>query len=188
MQRLATVLTALLFALSLSACDSTDFDDDDDDVREAGVRAIELAFDLDDAAVNTGDYDEGIANLGYDMPEISSNVVREGAVLVYINDEADTWRALPFTQGITFPDAANTEIEYTYSLNYAYDVGLLDVFVTASTDAPAIWDEIRGTALFSQERTVKVVIISEFATARAQSAGVNLRSYSEVEQHFGLEK
>ena len=187
MQRLATVLTALLFALSLSACDSTEFDDDDNDVRQPGIQVIELAYDLFDAEVaEVGRYNTGEANVGYELSEITPSVVRDGAVLVYIEDVVGTWRALPFTQGVAFENSP--EIEFTYSMNYAYDVGVLDVFVTSQTADPATWDLIRDTDLFFEERTLKAVIFSEFATARAHSAGVDLRSYSEVKEHFGLEE
>ncbi len=175
---------ALLCLFAVTACDSTD--PRDDDLTDTEVFAVELSYDLWDAEVVTGDYGTGVANLGYDMPEIGGSVVRDGAVLVYIEDELDTWKAVPFTVGIEKID--EPVVDYTYTLNYAYDIGFIDVFVRASTDDPVVWDEIRNTRLFVEPRTLKVVIIDEFFASRAQSAGVDLQSYSEVKAHFGLEE
>lgn len=186
MLRWATMSTVIFCLLTVTACDTTEFDDEDEDLREAGVFAVELEFNLDDVQVEEDEYGTGIAYAGYNMPEITSSVVRDGAVLVYIRDEVGTWKALPFTQGYEKVD--EPVVDFTYTLNYAYEPGLLDVFVTASTADPVIWDDIRDTALFEVPRTLKVVIIGEFAAARAQSSGVDLQSYSEVEAHFDFEE
>lgn len=135
------------------------------------VETFEVTFDVDDAT-------EGEAGLvlfqNYEFPEITESVNNNGFVQAYYLADNDTWTAMPYTFGDESPDI--NAVDYTLTLGYAWNVGLVQLFYEAS--APFALD-------FARSRTVKIVIADGRAAA---TAGVNWSDYSSVKQHFDLEE
>ncbi len=121
-------------------------------------------------------YNGPVASVGYDMPEITPSVVAGGAVLLYFYEQG-TWTALPYT--FAYESAELPAVDFTVTLGYAFEVGLLEVFYEASTEAI----DLRQLALVQTPRQLKVVIIDGLAAAKAP---VNLRDYEAVKAYFGL--
>lgn len=135
------------------------------------VETFEVSFDVDDAAES----EDGLVLFqNYDFPEITDSVDDNGFVQAYYLADNDTWTAMPYTFGDESPDV--DAVDYTLTLGYAWNVGLVQVFYEAS--APFALD-------FARDRTVKIVV----ADARAATtAGVNWSDYSSVQQRFDLEE
>ncbi len=135
------------------------------------VETFEVEFDVDAAA-------EGEAGLvlfqNYDFPEITASVNNNGFVQAYYLADNDTWTAMPYTFGDESPDI--NAVDYTLTLGYAWNVGLVQLFYEAS--APFALD-------FARDRTVKIVVADGRA---ATTAGVEWSDYSSVKQHFDLEE
>ncbi|PEN05675.1 hypothetical protein CRI93_12250 [Longimonas halophila] len=135
------------------------------------VETFEVEFDVDAAT-------EGEAGLvlfqNYDFPEITESVNNNGFVQAYYLADNDTWTAMPYTFGDESPDI--NAVDYTLTLGYAWNVGLVQLFYEAS--APFALD-------FARTRTVKIVVADGRA---ATTAGVEWSDYSSVKQHFDLEE
>lgn len=121
-------------------------------------------------------YNGPVASVGYDIPEITPSVVAGGAVLLYFYEQG-TWTALPYTFAYESPDLP--AVDFTVTLGYAFEVGFLEVFYEASTDAV----DLRELALVQTPRRLKVVIIDGFAAAKAP---IDLSNYEAVKAYFGL--
>jgi hypothetical protein len=116
-----------------------------------------------------------LASVILDAPEITPRVVANGMVMAYVR-EAGTWTALPFTYGVESPDLP--AVDYTVSLGYAFEVGLVEVFYDVST--PVALDLV-------PDRTVKVVVVQGDAlTYSATRGGVDWSNYAAVRERFGL--
>lgn len=122
-------------------------------------------------------YNGPVASVGYDIPEITPDVVAGGAVLLYFYEQG-TWTALPYVFAYESPELP--AVDFTVTLGYAFEVGFLEVFYEASTSAV----NLRELALVQTPRQLKVVIIDGFAAAKAP---IDWRNYSAVKAYFGLE-
>lgn len=138
--------------------------------RDAGVLSFEVDFFVDEAAVNGA-----VASAQYDVAALSPAVVAEGAVLAFFREQ-DTWTALPFTYGVESEDVP--AVDYTVTLGYAYEAGLLEVFYELSL---ADEDLLRSLP----DQRLKVVVI---ANPPPRPSAVNLSSYESVRRYFGLEE
>lgn len=126
----------------------------------ANVFTLNFDFLLADAAINGN-----VASVQYDVPDIITGVVQEGAVLMFFRDQG-TWTAMPYTFYTSSGDAV--------SFGFGYDVGFLEVFYeTAFTDPAQLPD-----------REMKAVIIDGFT---AFKAGIDLTDYDAVARYFGIE-
>ena len=122
-----------------------------------------------------------MANIRYSVPAIGPDVVANGAVLVFIEDLEGTWTALPYAYGIEAPD--EPVVDYTVSIGYAFDTGLVDVFVEASSSADVVWDEILDDPLLGTTRRVRFVIFNTFVRGKT---GVDVTDYEALRERYAL--
>lgn len=137
------------------------------------VQSFEVTFDVDANTVSLSE-DGLVLFQNYEFPEITESVERNGFVQAYYLASNDTWTALPYTFGDESPDI--NAVDYTLTLGYAWNVGLVQVFYEAS--APFALD-------FARTRTLKIVVADARAAA---TAGVNWSDYSSVQQRFNLDE
>jgi hypothetical protein len=163
MKRSLRFLPALFFALTLAACDSSDPYE-----GNAGVYSFPITFDVNGASLN-----ENVLSEQFDVPDITQNVVNNGAVLVYF-EEQGTWTAMPYTYGVE--SATEPLVDYTVTLGYAYDTRLLEVFYETSADPDVL--DLPGSV------DMKVVIIDSIPVGKN---AIDLRDYEAVKQYYGLE-
>ncbi len=130
---------------------------------------LEFVFSMDDAIIN-GD----VASVQFQAGSVTPNVVDNGAVLAFFREQG-TWTAMPYTFAVENPEIP--AVDYTISLGYGYDDGLIEVFYEASTpEAP----------LFEQpDRRIKAIIIEDLGYL--SGANVNLNDYESVKSFFDLE-
>ncbi|NNE70604.1 MAG: hypothetical protein HKN29_09620 [Rhodothermales bacterium] len=126
----------------------------------ANVFSLNFDFLLADAAINGY-----VASVQYDVPDINTGVVQEGAVLLFFRDQG-TWTAMPYTFYTDDGDAV--------SMGFGYDVGFMEVFYETAFTDPALLPD----------REMKAVIIDGFT---AFKAGIDLTDYNAVAEYFGLE-
>jgi len=169
MKRYFSTLFVPLFFLAMSGC-IVDADVDVEDLPEgtSSVYTFNLIFSMDDALFNGP-----VASVPFDVPEIDSWTVENGAVLVFFRDQG-TWTALPYTFGVESPDLP--AVDYTIAMGYGYDPGVLEVFYEASTEAVALED--------LPDRNLKVVIIEQWVVGKNQ---VDLKDWESVKAYFDLE-
>ena len=89
--------------------------------------------------------------------------------------EQGTWTAMPYTFAEESPDFA--AVDYTITMGYAYDDGLIEIFYEAST--------VEAPLELQPDRRVKLVIIDNLAFGNA--ANLDLTNYEAVKAEFGLE-
>ena len=133
----------------------------------ANVFSLGIDFELVDASINGT-----VASVPYDVPDLTSSVVDEGAVLLFFRDQG-TWTAMPYTYGVESLDLP--AVDYTVSLGFGYDVAFLEVFYEVSTDT-IDWSSL-------PDREIKVVVIDGFPFGKN---GIDLTSWVEVRDHYGL--
>lgn len=126
-----------------------------------------------DFLMNEAQFSGPIASVQYDAPEITPQVVDQGAVMAYFREQG-TWTALPYTYGEESPDLP--AVDHTVTLGFAFEVDFLEVFYEASR--PGVLDVL-------PDQRIKVVIIESFAGARA--LGLDFSDYTAVKEHFGLD-
>ena len=126
----------------------------------ANVFTLNFDFLLADAAINGG-----VASVQYDVVDINTNVVDEGAVLLFFRDQ-DTWTAMPYT--FFAPDGS------AVSFGFGYEVGFLEVFYETAQVNPATLPD----------REMKAVIIDGFFAGKS---GVDLTSWEEVAAFYNLD-
>ena len=159
LSQLATILFGLFF---MAGCV---FEADE---KGADVHALEFVFSMNDAVFN-GD----VASVQFGVPSVTPIVVDQGAVLAYYREQG-TWTAMPYTFADESPDLP--AVDYTITMGYAYDDGLVEVFYEASTPEAPI--ELQP------DRRVKVVIIDNLNFSSA--ANLDLNNYEAVKAEFGL--
>ena len=133
------------------------------------VFAVNFTFSMRDATINGN-----VASVQFDVPDITRNVVENGAVMLYFREQG-TWTAMPYTYGVESPDLA--AVDYTVSLGFGYDEQLIEVFYEASTDAVDLG--------LQPDRPVRAVIIDGFF-ANKKGAPVDLTDYNAVAAYYGL--
>ena len=133
----------------------------------ANVFSLGFDFLLQDAVLNGP-----VASVQYDVPELSVSVVDDGAILLFFRDQG-TWTAMPYTFGVESQDLP--AVDYTVSLGFGYEVGFLEVFYEASTDA------IDLTQL--PDREMKLVVIDGYWYGKQQ---IDLTDWATVRNTFGL--
>jgi len=134
----------------------------------ANVFSLEFDFRMSDAVPN-----QTVASVQYEVPDLTSRVVDEGAVLLFFR-EYDTWTAMPYTFGVERGDMP--AVDYTISMGFGFDIGFLEVFYESSA---AAFD-------FSTlpDRRMKLVVIDGFGAAKQ---GIDLSDWQEVKAAFDLE-
>lgn len=162
------------FVFSVVACDGND---NDDELRTEIITLTD-SFSLNEPDVVFTDF---VANLRYTVPLVTSNVVANGAVLVFLRDLENTWAALPYTYGIEAPD--QPVVDYTVSIGYAYDTGLIDVFVEASSSDDVVWDEILEDPLLGESRAIRFVIFDSYIAGKND---VDVTDYEALRKRYGL--
>lgn len=182
MQRIATSLVAVVFAVFAAACGNNVVGPPGPPGRDGAlnVRAVHADLDFRDDRVAFTDY---VANISFSIPEITRSVVDEGMVLVYLRDLEGTWTALPYSFGVEAPD--QPVVDYTVSLGFAYEHRRLDVFLEASSADDVVWDDIFADPLVNRTASIKVVIVDGYFLAG--KSGVDFSDYEAVKAHFGLE-
>lgn len=140
---------------------------DDDPAGNADVFAFTLVFSMDDASIAGN-----VASVPFRLPEVTPNVVDNGAVLVYFREQG-TWTALPYTFAVESDDLQ--AVDYTITLGYAYRDQLLEVFYEASSE-----DIILDT---QPNRDVKVVIIDALPFGKQAP---DFSDYESVKAYYDL--
>lgn len=133
----------------------------------ANVFTLNFDFLMADAVVNGA-----VASVQFDAPDITANVVDEGAVLMFFRDQG-TWTAMPYTFGVESLDLP--AVDYTISLGFGYEFGFLEVFYEASTDAVDLFG--------LPDREMKAVIIDGFFFGKKE---LDLTNWEEVKAAFNL--
>lgn len=175
MKRLQTILAVLSLGL-LSACDGgvgprgPQGPAGQDGVVD--VFSVNFVFSVQDAFVNGN-----VASAQFDVPDLTTSVVDEGAVLMFFREQG-TWTAMPFTYGIESADPDLDAVDYTVALNFGYEVGFVEPFYEASIDI----DQIPVDVL--PDREMKAVIIDGFIAGKHN---VDFSDYEAVKEAFGLE-
>lgn len=167
-----TILPALIVLIS-AGCDSGPTGPPG---PPGNANVFSVNFDFEPAAAA---FNGTVASDQFVVNAITPSVVDHGAVLLYFRDQ-NTWTALPFTVGIE--SLTMNAVDYTFTLGYGYDDGLIEVFIEASTDDDVVWDEI--VALLPPFYEMKAVIIDGFAFGK--KAPVDLRDYEAVKAYYGL--
>jgi hypothetical protein len=168
MKHLTAILIIPLLVLGTSGCIvETDVEVEDLPAGTGSVYTFDLIFSMDDASFNGP-----VASVPFDVPEIDAWTVAEGAVLVFFRDQG-TWTALPYTFGVESPDLP--AVDYTIAMGYGYEVGVLEAFYEASTEAVALEN--------LPDRQLRVVIIEAFPYGKR---AVDLTDWEAVKAHFGL--
>lgn len=164
-------LLVVLAALTVTGCDN----DIVAPAHRATVQALNVTFSFDDAT-----YTATVASEKFRIPEITPSVVDRGAVLLYFRDQG-TWTALPYTLGIESQDLA--VVDYTFTIGYAYDDALLEVFVEASTDDDVAWEEL--LSLLPTQYQMKAVIVDAL---NFRASEVDYGNYEAVQAYFNLSR
>lgn len=167
--------SALLFTAALAWSGCVEVAGPEGPPGNANIRTVTIAFAPSDATRNGT-----VVSRGYNLRELVPSVVDRGAVFVYFRDQR-TWTALPYTLGIENPDVV--AVDYTFTIGYAYDDALLEIFIEASSATDLVWDEI--VALLPAEYLMKVVIIDGFSAA--QDAGIDPADYEAIEAFYSLD-
>lgn len=178
-----TVFQILLVGLVLAGlvvtagCDYSDSDDivvigNDIIVRTFDVRSSELDINAD----------ASIASYQRDVPELTPDVVDDGAVLLYVDNSlflgsgaSGTWTLLPFTQGVDFDD--DLVVDYTLTYQYSFDLGDLYIDIIASAT------EFDFSAFFGEFRLVMIPGDLFVGNVRTE---VDFRDYEAVREAFEL--
>lgn len=169
MKRNTSLLFVPLILLAMSGCIvDTDVDVSDLPPGTASVYTFNVIFSMDDALFNGP-----VASVAFDIPEIDSWTVSDGAVLVFFRDQG-TWTALPYTFGVESPDLP--AVDYTIAMGYGYDPGVLEVFYEASTEAVALEN--------LPDRELKVVVVEAWPVNKK---AVDLKNWESVRAYFNLE-
>ena len=156
-----TLLSTMFF---LSGCI---FESNEDHVTE--VFPVEFVFSMVDAAIN-GD----VASVQFQVGSVTPNVVDNGAILAYFREQG-TWTAMPYTFGVESPDLP--AVDYTITLGYGYDDGLIEVFYEASTPEAPLLEQ--------PDRLIKAVIIEDLGVI--SQANVDLNDYESVKAFLNLQ-
>ena len=138
----------------------------DDDRTE--VRSLEFVFSMNDAVIN-GD----VASVQFGVPSITPPVVDNGAVLVYFREQG-TWTAMPFTFAEENPEIP--AVDFTITMGYGYDDGLLEVFYEAST--------VEAPLDLQPDRIIKVVVIDDLSFPGL--ANLDMSNYDSVKAALQL--
>ena len=142
----------------------------------ANVVTLTLRFIPARAAVNGS-----VASTQYRVPEVTPAVADLGAVLAYFRDQG-TWTALPFTIGVE--DKDDPVVDYSFTLGYAYEEALVEVFIESSTGDEAVWDDI--VTQLEEEYRIKVVVIHGFAAQAGEN--IDFSDYEAVMHWYGIEE
>lgn len=161
------LLGALLVLSTLGGCIIEESVGPQGPPGNANVFTLNMAFDLDQASFNGS-----VASVQYDVPDLTVSVVDEGAILLFFRDQG-TWTAMPYTFGVESADLP--AVDYTISLGFGYEVGFLEVFYEASTDAVDL------AAL--PDRDLKLVVIDGFGFGKRH---VDLTNWEAVKAAYGL--
>ena len=157
-----TILTTALIALAMTGCvieESVGPRGPQGPPGNANVFTLNFDFLLNDAAFNSG-----VASVQYDVPDITENVVDEGAVLLFFRDQG-TWTAMPYT----FFTPGGRAV----SFGFGYEVGFLEVF----------YETVNADLATLPDREMKAVIIDGFAF----KSGLDVTDWKAVSAFYGLE-
>ncbi|MEZ4702050.1 MAG: hypothetical protein R2834_17080 [Rhodothermales bacterium] len=158
------VTTALILSTLFAGCFI-----ESNDPAGTEIRTAEFVFSMDDAVIN-GD----VASAQYTVRGITPAVVDHGAVIAYFREQG-TWTAMPFTIADESPDLP--AVDYTITLGFGFDDGMVEVFYEASTPAAPLEAQ--------PDRLIKVVVLDDLGYVHA--ANLDLNNYEAVKAHFGLQ-
>ena len=167
----ATRLFLLIFMLGATGCvieEGVGPEGPQGPPGNANVFTLNFDFLMGDATVNGT-----VASVQYDVPDITSLVVDEGAVLMFFRDQG-TWTAMPYTFGVESPDLP--AVDYTVSMGFGFDDGFLEVFYEASTAAVDFG--------LLPDREMKAVIIEGFYFGKRT---IDHTNWEVVKAAYGLE-
>ena len=139
----------LILFFVVVACEESPVDVQEFPIEEMTIARFSFRFD-------EMSYDDSNAPDSYsytfrqNLDEIDHDVFDGGLVLAHISfSDGGSWFALPYTQGVDQADEGN--VDYTYSISYAYSVRRLDIFMDFSLEGVGFAD--------SDKFYIKVVII-----------------------------
>ncbi|MFN8231169.1 MAG: hypothetical protein U0V03_09645 [Bacteroidia bacterium] len=104
------------------------------------------------------------------IPEITSDIINTGAVLVYAEDVPGKWVALPVAQ--------TTTAGVVLSFNYSIESGKINLFIDNNTTTTLTAGDIGNS-------NWRFVIMS--GTGRLANPNVNYKNYNEVKKSFNLQ-
>ncbi|MDX1439006.1 MAG: hypothetical protein R3284_03795 [Rubricoccaceae bacterium] len=126
--------------------------------------------------------DGSIGSYHREVDELTSDIVDDGAVLLYADGElildggAGTWTALPFTQGVDIDD--DLIVDWTLTFTYSYDIQDLYVDIIASATG-FTFDDFPRTDF-------KLVLIPGNLYVGSGKAGIDYSNYEAVRQAYGI--
>lgn len=119
------------------------------------------------------------------VPEVTQNVVDNGAVMVYLKVDGDTindnWQALTYTRAITGLSISGHPAQVEMSIEYGYNVGMvmLSVKNNINQDLTAVLQ-----AYPPNDYLFKVVVIPSASLIE----GVDVNDYEQVSTVYGIEE
>lgn len=160
-------LSSILFLFCIAPLASGCIIDADSD-SGTELRTAEFIFSVEEATFN-----DDVASAQYSIPDITPVVVDQGAVLGFFREQG-TWTAMPYTFGVESPDLP--AVDYTITMGYGYDDGIVEVFYEAST--------VEAPIDLQPDRRIKIVILDDLAFSR--QANIDLTDYESLKKHFNL--
>jgi len=170
MKRILQLLAVFALLVSAPGCiieDSVGPEGPQGPPGNANVFSLGFDFFMADAVFNGA-----VASVQYDVPDLTASVVDDGAVLMFFRDQG-TWTAMPYTFGVESSDLP--AVDYTISLGFGYEVGFLEVFYEASTDAI----DLAGLP----DREMKLVVIDGYWYGKRD---IDLTDWNAVKEAFNL--
>ncbi len=134
----------------------------------ANVFSLGFDFLTADAVFNGA-----VASVQYEVPDLTASVVDNGAILLFFRDQG-TWTAMPYTFGVESLDLP--AVDYTISLGFGFEVGFLEVFYEASTDAVDLAQ--------LPDREIKLVVIDGHFYGKNQ---LDLTDWNVVKELYNLD-
>ncbi len=161
------ILAMLMLALGGCKIDTVGPEGPPGPPGNANVFSLNMNFTMADAVINGN-----VASVQYEVPDLDKFIVDEGAVLLFFREQG-TWTAMPYTFAVESADLP--AVDYTITLGFGFDVGFLEIFYEASSDAVALEDQ--------PDRLIKAVIIDGFPAGKKR---IDLTDYETVKRYFKL--
>lgn len=117
-----------------------------------------------------------------EIPELTSDIVEDGAVLLYASGEllfgsgaAGSWAALPVT--VSVDEDGDEYVDYALTYSYSYDIQ--DLYVDLIASSPLDYTHLAGTDM-------KLVLIPGNLFVGNARAGIDYSDYESVRQAYGI--